>query len=236
MTLDPHIVAAATRQQARLGAISNVQAALDLHDREKHQKEIGEGDRIRKGPVAACCFEASQDVRLASPAGDLSRSSRSSGERRCREGQMDRTPCRPPDRESNPMGHSLRARPGDTSLIGCGRRVSTLRAQVRAARRFLKWWWENHAVRFPTALEQLLEYLQARLSEPCNRGSLRNAHEAMVFLGASSGSRFRAEVHLYEPVHSWVQRASVEGSPGKPFQTGTTHVHQHAGGTGRNGG
>ena len=27
-----------------------------------------------------------------------------------------------------------------------------------------------------------MEYLRVRLGEPCNRGSLRNAHEALVFL------------------------------------------------------
>ena len=93
-----------------------------------------------------------------------------------------------------PVGEALRSKPGDTSLPGAGRTVSTLRGQVRAVRRFLKWLWENHSVTFPTALEQLLEYLQVRLREPCNRVSLRNAHEAMAFL--EEAAAIKAEKRL----------------------------------------
>ena len=59
---------------------------------------------------------------------------------------------------------------GDCLELGKG--SPTLRGRVRAVGRFLK----------RLEVEQLLEYLSARHSEPCNCGALKNAHEAMVFL------------------------------------------------------
>ena len=35
---------------------------------------------------------------------------------------------------------------------------------------------------FPTEVSQLTDYLQTRHSEPCNRGSLKVAHNSFIFL------------------------------------------------------
>ena len=40
MSLAPHILSASSRQRARLAATENVQAALDLHEREKQERML----------------------------------------------------------------------------------------------------------------------------------------------------------------------------------------------------
>ena len=175
VTKGPHILTASSRQQTRL-ATSNAQAALDLHEREKQLRILEKMSKTAKAQfvVAALRRPPKRFVCL--------RTLKGSG-------------------GSNTWQVSWPSPPllwvklsGDTSLPGAGRRVSTLRGQVRAVRRFLKWLWENHSVTFPTALEQLFEYLHVRLGEPYNRGSLRNAHEAMAFL--EEAAAIKAEKRL----------------------------------------
>ena len=83
-----------------------------------------------------------------------------------------------------PMGEALRWKPGDTSLLGAGRRVFTLRGQVRAVRRFLRWLHgKTTASRFRRAFEQPLESPPGSGSvSRVTGGSFRNAHEAVAFL------------------------------------------------------
>ena len=57
---------------------------------------------------------------------------------------------------------------------------------MRAVRRFLRWLSTNHDTSYPQSVEQLLEHLSARHSEPCTKEVLKNAHEAMVFLEEAS--------------------------------------------------
>ena len=59
---------------------------------------------------------------------------------------MDQALGRSLGRVPTPMEETLRSKPGDTSLLGVGRRVPTLRSQVHAVQRFLKWLWEIHRV------------------------------------------------------------------------------------------
>ena len=67
-------------------------------------------------------------------------------------------------------------------LWGAGRRASTLRLRVRVVKRYLAWLALAHESSFPRELHQMTEYLQARQSEPCCRGALKNTHNAFVFL------------------------------------------------------
>ena len=48
-----------------------------------------------------------------------------------------------------PMGEALRNRPGDRSFLGGGRRASTLRARVRASKKYLAWLAVSADVAFP---------------------------------------------------------------------------------------
>ena len=64
-----------------------------------------------------------------------------------------------------PMG--LRENPSNLQLLGSGLRAGTLRSRVRSIRKFLEWLSAAHKIAFPVHWQQLVEFLQVRLSEPC---------------------------------------------------------------------
>ena len=81
-----------------------------------------------------------------------------------------------------PMGErQVSSAPGSVPL-GAGRRGSTLRSQVRVTKRYLTWLALAHETAFPREVHQMTVYLQARHSEPCCRGALKNTHNAPTFL------------------------------------------------------
>ena len=86
-----------------------------------------------------------------------------------------------------PMGAALENRHGDRNLLGGGRRASTLRARVRASRKFLAWLAVSADVAFPSEVAHLTGYLESRHTEPCNRGALKAAHQSMAFLEDVAG-------------------------------------------------
>ena len=65
---------------------------------------------------------------------------------------------------------------GDCNVIGGGRRASTLRAQVRAAQKYLSWAAVSAEVMFPLQVAHLTGFLETRHSEPCSRCALKGAH------------------------------------------------------------
>ena len=158
------------------GSTSEVDAALILHERSgelKHKVRLDKSvadqlvhsaaARPRKyrarylsaqfqGPTARKDAEDSERNRWTTELADLLRGTQS------------------------PMGQ-----PGN-QLTGGGRRASTLRSRVRGVKRFLSWLALRHELTYPTELSQLTEFLQVRLQEPCNRGSLKGSHHSMVFL------------------------------------------------------
>ena len=81
----------------------------------------------------------------------------------------------------------LQARRGDIAVLGAGRRAGTIRCRVRNIQHFLAWLAINYGITYPTGQAHLTEFLQVRLSEPCNRGSLKISHESFVFLDVVSG-------------------------------------------------
>ena len=119
-----------------------------------------------------------------------------------------------------PMGQFLLAQPGN-QLIGGGRRASTLRSRVRSFRRFLSWLGLRHEQIYPTSLTQLTEYLQVRVSEPCNRGSLKGTHQSMVFLESMAGvpvaERF-TNSQLYNVMYQELLVSTLPGRPQKQAQ------------------
>ena len=81
-----------------------------------------------------------------------------------------------------PMGEVLSNRQGDRSFLGGGRRASTLRARVRASKKYLAWLAVSADVAFPSEVSHLTGFLESRHSEPCNRGALKAAQQCMAFL------------------------------------------------------
>ena len=86
-----------------------------------------------------------------------------------------------------PMGRLLRENPSNLQLLGSGLRAGTLRSRVRSIRKFLEWLSVAHKIAFPVHWQQLVEFLQVRVSEPCVRGSLKSAHRSFLFLQESAG-------------------------------------------------
>ena len=80
-----------------------------------------------------------------------------------------------------PMGRLLLDKPGNSSLLGTGRRASTLRNRVHAVRRFLSWLAPNFNLSYQAQQEHYTDYLQVRLSEQCSRGALRLVHLSFIF-------------------------------------------------------
>ena len=94
----------------------------------------------------------------------------------------------------------------------------TLRPRVRGVKRFLSWLALRYELTYPTALNQLTEYLQVRPQEPCSRGSLGGPHNSMVFLesmaGVSPQERF-TDSHLYNVLYQELLVAALPGNPAK---------------------
>ena len=84
-------------------------------------------------------------------------------------------------------GSAAPGKPSNLQLLGSGLRAGTLRSRVRSIRKFLEWLSVAHKIAFPVHWQQLVEFLQVRLSEPCVRGSLQPAHRSFLFLQESAG-------------------------------------------------
>ena len=68
-----------------------------------------------------------------------------------------------------------------------GQAWSTLRSRVRAVRRYLNRLALNHDTGYPSKLEHITGYLQARQSEPRTRNALRGARAAIMFMEEVAG-------------------------------------------------
>ena len=103
-------------------------------------------------------------------------------------------------------------------LVGGGRRASTLRSHVRGAIKFLSWLALNRELSYATSFDQLSEFLQVRLSEPCNSGALKGTHQSFVFLeemvGTAAQERFTRSA-LYGVIY---RELLSSAQPGKPVK------------------
>ena len=61
-------------------------------------------------------------------------------------------------------------------------------------KRFLEWLALTNSKGYPIALEDFTVYLQARQSEPCTRGALNRAYEALVLLEEAASVTNEAKV------------------------------------------
>ena len=177
----------ADRHRRQRAFHDNLEAALELHE---HREKIREQERVKErvldqfaaaaklphrryharyqssleeGPTARRDAEEAERLRWVTLLGDLLRSTQT------------------------PMGQILSTKPGNIQLLGGGKRASTLRSRVRGVQKFLSWLAIHQEKVFPDSVSQLLEFLQVRLSEPCNRGSLKGSHRALVFLEDTAG-------------------------------------------------
>ena len=111
-----------------------------------------------------------------------------------------------------PMGRLMRENPSNIQLLGSGLRAGTLRSRVRSIRNFLEWLSAAHKVAFPVHWQQLIEFLQVRLSEPCVRGSLKAAHRSFLFLQESAGiSEKITDSALYDVARKELFAAALPG-------------------------
>ena len=102
-----------------------------------------------------------------------------------------------------PMGKLWLEEPSNVKVLGAVLKASALRSRVRHLRRFFSWLELTGGVRFPSELSQLTDYLWVRLSEPCNRGALKNTNEAFSFYEQVTG-----ETHQQRAVPSILPRDS----------------------------
>ena len=122
------------------------------------------------------------------------------------------------------MGQILSTKPGNIQLLGGGKRASTLRSRVRGVQKFLSWLAIHQEKVFPDSVSQLLEFLQVRLSEPCNRGSPKGSHRALVFLEETAGVPAVERLTNTQTIQCVVQRTPVvsDTSPTREASTKST--------------
>ena len=181
------ISSAAHRQAARLARVTDVEAALFVHSVQTKVK-----DQALEQKAAVDTFVAAASIpptryksrlHLAKFQGPSARRDAEESERQ-RWLQLLANLIVGTD---TPMGRLLQSRQGDISLLGAGRRAGTLRSRVRNIRHFLAWLAVNHGITYPTRQTHLTDFMQVRLSEPCNRGSLKLVHESFIFVDIVSG-------------------------------------------------
>ena len=72
-----------------------------------------------------------------------------------------------------PVARLLKENPGNTRLLGAGKRATTLRARVTSLRRYILWLSAAYKVSFPSEVPHLVDNLQARSQEPATRCVLK---------------------------------------------------------------
>ena len=80
------------------------------------------------------------------------------------------------------------------STLGGGRRASTLRDRVRAAKKFLAWLAISQGISYTSQRSHLTDYLAARRSEPCTRTSLKRAYHGQAFLKEIAGVKIEDRI------------------------------------------
>ena len=162
---------AAERQAARSARITNVYAALILHNR---QSEL---DRDQK------TLTISENMFLQS-IGDRPRAYRSKLQKAWYEGPNARRDAEDSERtrwlgsladivanSPTPMGKLLCSQPGNLELLGGGPRASTLRSRVRELKKFFTWFSVTYEEEFTTTEEHFTVS-----SEPERRNSATVVH------------------------------------------------------------
>ena len=214
-----NVISPAADQQLRfLAQEDNLSAAVTLHRKSVEHKEKVD---VQKTAQDQLVLAAAQPPRRFSSR--LQRSAfqgpnaRREAEERERErwisllGQLIRG-------SQTPMGVHLQLKPGDISLLGAGRRATTIRSRTRVIRRFLAWLALNYGQQYPSCLAHYVDYLRVRLSEPATRGALKSVHAGFVFLDEVTGTAPTDRVtngKMYEVVYKELLNQASPGRPSK---------------------
>ena len=127
---------------------------------------------------------------------------------------------------ATPMGKMLTDRPGQQQ-VGGGRRASTLRSCVRGVRKFLTWLALNRELSYPTSFDQLSEFLHVRLSEPCNRGALKEDPPEFCLSRGNGRNPGTRAIDRISSLWSDLSRTPCVSSTRKALQTGAAHALLH---------
>ena len=127
VSLAPHIHSASSRQRSRLAAMENVQVALDLHEREKQEEMLAKRSEVARAQFMLAAAKPPKmfvsRLQRAIYHGPYARQKTEDAERvgwvRHLADLLAESPTL--------VGEALRSKPGDTSLLGAGRGVSTRR-------------------------------------------------------------------------------------------------------------
>ena len=181
------IFPAADRQVRNLARLGNVEAAVMLH---RHSKQRTQMDQLEKRAEDQFLAAALNKPKIYKTRLQKSFYQTATARKDMEEAERVRWVselCTLLRGTATPMGKLLLEKPGTESLVGAGKRAATLRSRVRMARKYLAWLSMTYRVSFPTCVEHLTEYLKVRVSEPCNRGALRNTHRGFGFLDETAG-------------------------------------------------
>ena len=185
--LESYIFPEADRQLWQLARLDNVSASVALHhfEKERAQMEQVEKKATEQFLGAALNKPKVYKTRLQSSFYETSTARRDTEE--AERVRWVSELCTPLRGTPTPMGKLLVDKPSSESLVGAGKRAATFRSRVRMARRYLAWLSVNYKVTFQNCVEHLTEFLKVRVSEPCKRGALHNAHRAFGFLDETAG-------------------------------------------------
>ena len=76
----------------------------------------------------------------------------------------------------------------------------------------------THSLPYPQTVEHYTDYLRMRLSEPCNRGALKTAHHALVFLNELTGTQVQdrpTSTQLYSVIYRELLTAALPSRASK---------------------
>ena len=208
----------AERTSQKKALLTNADAAVFLHDLQKKAQEVAKLQKSAEDQflIAAAIKPRRFHARFQKGQfeGTSARQDAEEAERR----RWLRTLSDLLKGTPTPMGTLLLEKATNENLLGGGRRASTLRSRVRSVRKFLSWLAITHECVYPTELTQLTDFLQVRLSEPCNRGALKGTHHALIFLeemaGVTAVQRFTS-TQLYNVVCRELLSSALPGRPSK---------------------
>ena len=123
---------------------------------------------------------------------------------------------------STPTEQLISQDPEKLKVLGAGRRVSTLRSQIRTIRKFLSWLTASHGVVFPTLTEHCSGFLEVGASEPCTRTAIKEAHRSMVFLELTAGVEEQERVTGTSIYKTIFDEISISTSPGRSARQAPT--------------
>ena len=206
-TVDP----AAKRDYQSLSKIDNASAAVALHLRAA-QAQKNAPKPLPASPAKKLTLKFKHSLEKALCSGPTARRDAEELERRRWIDALAQLLLNTP----TPMGRLLSADPSCRNVLGGGRRVDTIRSRVRSIKKFLSFVTNSFNVPFPSSVEHYAAYLRMRLSEPCTRGALQQAHFGISFLEEVCGVQKQDRIthtQLHEVIYAELLASAIPGKP-----------------------